>query len=77
VTTKERNPLSCKFDPFLIVLGKGNDVISDWLGLDSSFVIFQVDMNIIHNLLSKLIKNRSNFHARGVHYLVVTLHCLR
>ena len=35
-------PLAYKFDRFLIILGKSNEVIKDWLGLDSAFAIFRV-----------------------------------
>ena len=42
VTKKEWTPLSCKFDLFLIILGKSSEIISYWLGLDKSFAVFQV-----------------------------------
>ena len=69
-------PLSCKFVLFLIVLSKSNEVISDWLGLDNLFAIFQVHgYEKSSQLLPKTIKNWATLHEMGGHYLVATLYC--
>ena len=74
VTKKEWTPLSCKFDLFLTILDKSNEIISYWLGLDKSFAVFQIPGYEHSSLdLPKMIKNRSNLHKRGVHSFFVTL----
>ena len=68
-------PLSCKFVLFFIVLSKSNEVISDWLGLNNLFAIFQVHgYEKSSQLLPKTIKNWANLHEMGGHYIVATLY---
>ena len=73
VTKKEWTPLSCKFDLYQNILGKIDEVISNWLGLDNSFDIYQVPGHEDSSrVLPKMINNNSNLHERGA-FLSVTL----
>ena len=67
--------LSCKFDQFLTVLGKSYEECSYPGTLNMANELSKPNQSAISSLLLlKMVKNWSNLHEKGVHYLVVTLY---